>query len=173
MAQIIERLPQDMAPETTEDRQGYIHPYAIEGQNEQVTLKLLLRDFEITKIEEQKEILDKIRSEVQTLHPKSKISLEYKEYYRNMRYKIEEEPRLVEYAGEAITRAGIKPHNTLIRGGTDGATLSYMGLLTPNLFAGGEAFHSKLEWVPVLAMEKAVETILNLSEIWAEKSLAG
>ena len=173
MAKIIERLPQDMAPETTEDRQGYIHPYVIEGQNEQVTLKLLLRDFEVSKIEEQKKILEKIRGDVQPLYPKAKIALEYKEYYRNMRYKIEEEPRLVEYAAEAIKRAGIKPHHTLIRGGTDGANLSYMGLLTPNLFAGGEAFHSKIEWVPVLAMEKAVETILNLSEVWAEKSLEG
>jgi tripeptide aminopeptidase len=173
MAKIIEQLPQDMAPETTEDRQGYIHPYAIDGQSEKVTMKLLLRDFEMSKIEEQKNILDKIRNEVQPLYPKAKIDLEYKEYYRNMRYKIEEEPRLVEYAGEAIKRAGVEPHNTLIRGGTDGATLSYMGLLTPNLFAGGEAFHSKLEWVPVTAMEKAVETILNLSEIWAEKSLEG
>ncbi len=173
MAKIIERLPQDMAPETTEDRQGYIHPYVIEGQNEQVTLKMLLRDFEVSKIEEQKKILEKIRDEVQPLYPKAKIDLEFKESYRNMRYKIEEEPRLVEYAAEAIKRAGIKPHSTLIRGGTDGANLSYMGLLTPNLFAGGEAFHSKIEWVPVVAMEKAVETILNLSEVWAEKSLEG
>jgi tripeptide aminopeptidase len=168
MAAIIERLPRDMAPETTEGRQGYIHPYLIEGQNEQVTLKLLLRDFEMSKIEEQKAILEKIRAEVQPLHPKAGIALDYKEYYRNMRYKIEEEPRLIAYAEEAIERTGITPHNTLIRGGTDGANLSYMGLVT-----GGEAFHSKIEWVPVQAMEKAVETILNLSEIWADKSLVG
>ncbi len=173
VSKIVDRLPKEMAPETTEDRQGYIHPYIIDGQTEKVTLRILLRDFEMSYIEKQKEILEKIRDEVQQLYPKAKINLEYKEYYRNMRYKIEEEPRLLEYAEEAIRRAGIEPHHNLIRGGTDGATLSYMGLLTPNLFAGGEAFHSKIEWVPVQVMEKAVEMILHLTQIWAEKSLEG
>lgn len=84
---------------------------------------------------------------------------------------IDKEPRLVEYAGEAIQRVGVEPHHELIRGGTDGARLSYMGLPCPNLFAGGEAIHSEREWVPVQVMEKAAETIIRLSEIWAEKSL--
>jgi tripeptide aminopeptidase len=88
-----------------------------------------------------------------------------------MRYKIEEEPRLLEYAEEAIRRAGVEPRPNIIRGGTDGAVLSYKGLLTPNLFAGGEAIHSKIEWIPVQVMEKSVETILNLIEIWREKSI--
>ncbi|NIM20141.1 MAG: peptidase T [Candidatus Latescibacteria bacterium] len=171
VSKIIERLPQDMSPETTADRQGYIHPYVIDGQNEKVTLKILLRDFEMSGIEEKKKLLEKIREEVQEMYPKGKTKLEYKEYYRNMRYKIEEEPRLLEYAEEAIRRVGAEPRHTLIRGGTDGATLSYKGLLTPNLFAGGEAFHSKIEWVPVQVMEMAVGVILNLAQIWTEKSL--
>ncbi|MBI4720980.1 MAG: peptidase T [Chitinivibrionia bacterium] len=172
-AQIITRLPQEMSPERTDGREGYIHPYVIEGQNERVVLKLLLRDFEMDKIEIQKAILEKIRSEVQQLFPKGNIELEIKEAYRNMRYKIEEEPRLVEYADEAVRRAGLEPQHTLVRGGTDGARLSYMGLLTPNLFTGGEAFHSKIEWVPVQVMEQSVEVIVNLAAVWAEKSLGG
>lgn len=170
VAKIIERLPQDMAPETTEKREGYIHPYLINGQTEHVTLKILLRDFEMDNIEKQKKILEKIRDEIQGMYPKAKIKLEFKESYRNMRYKIETEPRLLEYAEEAIKRAGIEPIFNIIRGGTDGAVLSYKGLLTPNLFTGGEAIHSKIEWVPVQVMEKAVETILNLISIWTEKS---
>jgi tripeptide aminopeptidase len=170
VAKIIEMLPADMAPETTEDRQGYLHPYVINGQNEHVTLKILLRDFEMDNIEKQQKLLEKIQADVQGMYPKAKIELKIEESYRNMRYKIEEEPRLLEYAEEAIRRTGVKPCPNIIRGGTDGAVLSYKGLLTPNLFAGGEAIHSKIEWVPVQVMEMSVETILNLIEIWREKS---
>ncbi len=173
VAEIVNRLPQDMSPETTEEREGYIHPYIIDGQSERVTLRILLRDFEMPGIEEKKKILENICDEVQKMYPKAKIHMEHKEYYRNMRYKIEEEPRLIEYAEEAIRRSGAEPTHKLVRGGTDGANLSYMGLLTPNLFTGGEAFHSKIEWVPVQVMEKSVETILNLTQIWMERSLAG
>jgi len=171
MAKFIDRLPAEMSPEATEKREGYIHPYVIDGQNEVVRLKLLLRDFEMAGIEKQQGILNGIADEVRKEYPKAHIGIEYKEYYRNMRYKIEEEPRLVAYAEEAIQRIGEDPHSELIRGGTDGARLSYMGLPCPNLFAGGEAIHSTIEWVPVQVMEKAAETIVRLSEIWAEKSL--
>jgi tripeptide aminopeptidase len=169
-AKIIDRTPPDMAPETTEEREGYIHPYIIDGQNERVIVKMLLRDFEMDNIEKQKLLLGDIRDEVQAMYPKAKIELTIEESYRNMRYKIEEEPRLLEYAEEAIRRADVEPCPNIIRGGTDGAVLSYKGLLTPNLFAGGEAIHSKIEWVPVQVMEKSVETILNLISIWREKS---
>jgi tripeptide aminopeptidase len=169
-AKIIDRTPADMAPETTEEREGYIHPYLISGQNENVTLKILLRDFEMDNIEKQKEILEKILEDVQAMYPKASIDLKFEESYRNMRYKIEAEPRLLEYAEEAIRRSGVEPKPNIIRGGTDGAVLSYKGLLTPNLFTGGEAIHSKIEWVPVQVMEKSVETILNLISIWRERS---
>lgn len=169
LADIISRLPKDMSPETTEEREGYIHPYDFEGQSEAVSVKILIRDFEMEGVEKKKAILGKIVDEVRGLYPKADIDLDIKEQYLNMRYPIEKEPRLLQYAEEAIRRSGVEPHSKVIRGGTDGARLTYMGLLTPNLFAGGEAFHSKIEWVPVQVMEKAVETILHLAQVWAEK----
>jgi tripeptide aminopeptidase len=169
LADIVTRLPKDMAPETTEERQGYIHPYDFQGQAEAVTVKMLLRDFDMEGIEKEKEIITGVVEEVRALYPKAKIDLEFKEQYLNMRYPLEKDPRVLEYAEEAVRRSGVEPHYTLIRGGTDGAKLTYAGLLTPNLFAGGEAFHSKIEWVPVQVMEKAVETIVNLAVVWAEK----
>jgi len=170
LGEFIELLPPQMSPEETEAREGYIHPYMVEGQVEKVQLRLLLRDFEMKGIEKHRSLLEKIAAEVQKSHPKARLALDVKESYKNMRYEIEKEPRLVEYAEEAIKRIGVKPHHTIIRGGTDGARLSYMGLPCPNLFAGGEAIHSKLEWVPVQVMEKATETIIRLAEIWAERS---
>jgi tripeptide aminopeptidase len=169
LGDFIGRLPADMTPETTEEREGYIFPYKLEGQAEELTLKLLLRDFEMGGIEEKQAVLSRIADEVRAKYPKATIDVEFREQYRNMRYPIEKEPRLVEYAEEAIRRTGVKPHTRVVRGGTDGARLTYMGLLTPNLFAGGEAFHSKIEWVPVQVMEKAVETIIALAGVWAER----
>ena len=92
-------------------------------------------------------------------------------YYLNMKYKLDEDPKVVEYALEAVRRAGLKPKLNIIRGGTDGARLSYEGLLTPNIFTGGHNFHSKLEWISIQGMEKAVDTLLNLVKIWVEKSV--
>jgi tripeptide aminopeptidase len=170
LGDFITRLPREMSPEMTEKREGYIHPYLLNGQNEAVTMRLLLRDFEMANIEKQKKILEDIAAEVRAMHPKAKITVEFTESYRNMRYKVEEEPRLVAYAEEACHRIGVTPKHSLIRGGTDGARLSYMGLPCPNLFAGGEAIHSTQEWVPVQVMEKASEMIVRLAEVWAEKS---
>jgi len=169
MADIVMRLPKDMSPEATEAREGYIHPYDFDGQAEEVRLKMIIRDFEMAGIEQKKTLIGKAVEEVRDLYPKASIDLEIKEQYLNMRYPIEKEPRLVQYAEEAIRRAEVEPFTKVIRGGTDGARLTYMGLLTPNLFAGGEAFHSKIEWVPVQVMEKAVETIIHLAQVWAEQ----
>ncbi|UCH84492.1 MAG: peptidase T [Candidatus Latescibacterota bacterium] len=168
-ADFVTRLPKDMAPETTEERQGYIHPYDFNGQAEHLTVKMLIRDFDMDGIKAKQKILTGIVEEVQSLYPKAKIEIEFNEQYLNMRYLIEKEPLVLENAKEAIRRTGTEPHYTLIRGGTDGAKLTYDGLLTPNLFAGGEAFHSKIEWVPVQVMEKAVETVVNLAVVWAER----
>jgi tripeptide aminopeptidase len=170
LGDFVSRLPREMSPEMTDAREGYIHPYVVEGQNESVKLRLLLRDFEMSGIEKQKAILRAIVEEVQKMHPKAKVAAEFKESYRNMRYQIEKEPRLVAYAEEAIRRIGQKPKYTIIRGGTDGARLSYMNLPCPNIFAGGEAIHSTLEWVPVQVMNKAAEAIVRLAEVWAERS---
>ncbi|HEX5131416.1 MAG TPA: peptidase T [Candidatus Krumholzibacteria bacterium] len=170
LGDVLTRLPRELSPEMTEKREGYIHPYVLEGASEAVKLRILLRDFDMKGIEQQRDLLNGIAAEVQKMHPKARIAVEFKEYYRNMRYQIEKEPRLIAYAEEAITRAGAKPNHAIIRGGTDGSRLSYMGLPCPNLFAGGEAFHSTREWVPVQVMEKAAETIVRLAEIWAERS---
>lgn len=173
LADFVNRLPRDLAPETTEKREGYVHPYVVEGQSDAVKVKILLRDFEMEGIDKQKVLLEGIVEEMRAEYPKAGFDLEIKESYRNMRYKIEEEPRLIAYAEEAIRRIGEKPHTELIRGGTDGARLSYMDLPCPNMFAGGEAIHSQLEWVSVQVMEKAADVIVQLSNIWAEKSLEG
>ena len=170
MGDFITRLPREMSPEMTDQRDGYIHPYLMNGQDNAASLRLLLRDFEMDGIEKQKAIIEKVAAEVRKLHPKAKINIEIKESYRNMRYQIDKEPRLVTFAEEAINRIGVKPRHSIIRGGTDGARLSYMNLPCPNLFAGGEAIHSTQEWVPVQVMEKAAEMIVRLSEIWAERS---
>lgn len=169
LSDFVQRLPGDMSPETTEEREGYIYPYRVEGLSEELAVRMLLRDFEMDGIEEKKGIITRAADETRAKFPKATIDIEFEEQYRNMRYLIEKEPRLIEYAEEAIRRTGAEPHSRLIRGGTDGARLTYMGLLTPNVFAGGEAFHSKIEWVPVQVMEKAVETIIQLAGVWAEK----
>jgi len=170
VADFVAALPREMSPERTEGREGYMHPVAVVGQSESVTLNMILRDHEMENIEKQQGLITGIVEDLRKQYPRATIDVEFKEWYRNMRYMIEPEPRLVAYAREAIERIGEKPHEELVRGGTDGARLSFMGLPCPNLFAGGEAIHSEREWVPVQVMEKASETILRLSEIWAEKS---
>ncbi|MFX0094143.1 MAG: peptidase T [Candidatus Hodarchaeota archaeon] len=169
IASIISSLPRNMAPETTEGRVGYIHPYILsEGSVNSVSLKMLLRDFEWEGIEQKFELVKSIIQKVQSQYPKAVIEDEFQESYRNMKYKIPD--YVVEYAEEAIRRAGLNPIRKPIRGGTDGARLSYMGLPTPNIFSGAMNFHSKKEYVPVVAMEKAVETILHIIQIYVEKS---
>ena len=115
-------------------------------------------------------LLEKIAEELTETYNPASDTIEIKESYRNMKYKLDEHPQVVEYALEAVERSGLKPIKNLIRGGTDGARLSYMGLPTPNIFTGGHNFHSQKEWISIQDMEKAVETIVNLVQIWAEKS---
>jgi tripeptide aminopeptidase len=170
-AEIIKQLEEDPAPENTEKREGYLHPYVLEGGVEKTTIKLLIRDFEQKGMAEKAWRLHQIRELVAANHPRAKIELEIKESYQNMKVKLDEEPKVVEYALEAVKRAGIEPRLQLIRGGTDGAKLCFMGLLTPNIFTGGHNFHSKLEWVALQAMDKTVKTLMQLIQIWVEKSL--
>ena len=170
-SEIVHALRDEPAPETTEKREGYLHPYAVEGGVEKTTVRVLIRDFEMEGMDAKSRTLRDIQAAVQARHPKARIDLDIKESYRNMRFKLDEDPRVVEYALEAVRRTGLTPKLQIIRGGTDGARLCFEGLLTPNLFAGGQNFHSKLEWIPVQGMEKAVETIVHLVSIWAEKSV--
>ena len=170
-AELLEKLPKDsMSPETTEGREGYLHPHAMKGSVENTVIVFLVRDFTVEGLEEKEKFLQDICDELSEKYKPAAVSIEIKESYRNMKYKIDEHPEVVEYALEAVKRSGIEPVKNLIRGGTDGARLSYMGLLTPNIFTGGHNFHSQKEWISIQDMEKAVETIVNLVQVWVEKS---
>jgi len=171
-ADILMELEDDPAPETTEKREGYLHPYVIQGGVEETTIKVLIRDFDMEGMEQKGKRLQAIRKKISEKHSKAKINLDIQESYKNMRIKFDEDSRVVEYALEAVRQAALEPKLQIIRGGTDGARLSFMGLLTPNIFTGGMNFHGKTEWIPVKAMEKAVETLINLVQIWKEKSLS-
>lgn len=171
VSDIVKEMEKDAAPETTEKREGYLHPHGIEGGVEKAILKVLIRDFDQAGMIAKSDRLKSIRDKIATRYPKANVELEIKESYQNMKVKLDEDPKVVEYALEAVKRAGIEPQLQLIRGGTDGARLCFMGLLTPNIFTGGHNFHSKLEWIAVQAMEKTVETLKHLIRIWVEKSL--
>ena len=170
ISDIIARLPKDMAPETTEGYEPYIHPYVLEGGVAKSSVKILLRDFKTEGLDALKQRLEKILSEVEKIHPKAKFEFKIVESYRNMREGVEKDPRVIEYLWEATERSGLKPKWVPIRGGTDGSRLTADGLPTPNIFTGGANYHSRTEWVSVYGMEKSVETVLNLIQIWVEKS---
>ena len=166
---IVDRLPKDTcSPETTEGKQGFLHPIAMSGTLEQATLGFIVRDFTESGLKEKEALLEGIVRDVMKTYPRSTYRMEVKEQYRNMKEVIDRHPQIVEYAVEAIRRAGLKPVRGSIRGGTDGSRLSFMGLPCPNIFAGEHAFHSRLEWVSRQDMEKAVQTIVHLAAIWEE-----
>lgn len=169
-ADIVNRIPKDKTPETTEKKQPFMHPTAINGGLEQVEIKFIIRAFDnptlVTLEEELKAITESVMKQY------SKCSYEFKvtEQYRNMKDVLDKCPQVVDHAIEAVRRTGVKPVLSSIRGGTDGSRLSFMGLPCPNIYAGEHAFHSKQEWVSVYDMQKATETIVNLVSIWEEKS---
>lgn len=170
-AHLIDQLPSDrMSPETTEKREGYLHPNTIKGGVEESEVIFLVRDFDVDGLKDKEKYLENLCKKVEKKYPKSELSIEIKESYRNMKIILDKHTQVVDYAMEAVARAGLKPVKNLIRGGTDGAGLCFMGVPTPNVFTGGHNFHSKKEWISVQNMAKAVETIIRLSEIWAEKS---
>ncbi|MGX4804419.1 peptidase T [Bradyrhizobium guangdongense] len=170
-AAIVERLPKEgCSPETTSGKQGFLHPVGIEGALEQATLSFIVRDFTEEGLKEKEVLLETIVKDVMKEYPRSTYKFEVREQYRNMKQVIDRHPHILEYAIEAIRRAGLRPMRTAIRGGTDGSRLSFMGLPCPNIFAGEHAFHSRLEWVSRQDMEKAVQTIVHLAMIWEEKA---
>lgn len=170
IADVIERMPRDMAPETTELYEPYIHPHSVTGSVTKSSLRILFRDFETPGLDKQKEIMENIIKEVQKLHPKTKIRLEIVEMYRNMRDELDKQPLVLETLWNAAEKAGAKPYWKPIRGGTDGSRLTEMGLPTPNIYGGGQNFHSKNEWLSVNGMNFAVETIKHLLQVWVEKT---
>ena len=163
-AAIVDRLPKNScSPETTDGRDGFLHPIGISGALEETTIGFIVRDFTEAGLKEKETLLENIVKEVMQDFPRSRYRLEVKQQYRNMKQVIDRHPEIVDNAMEAIRRAGLKPVKASIRGGTDGSRLSFMGLPCPNIFAGEHAFHSRLEWVSVQDMEKAMQTIVHLA----------
>lgn len=170
-SEIIAELPKDsLSPETTEGKEGFIHPTDIKGGQETCTLHFIMRDFDEKGLVEKEDFLKNIAEKVIKKYPEAKMEFVVKEQYRNMKVILEQHPEVIENALEAIKRAGVNPKLQSIRGGTDGSRLSFMGLPCPNIFAGEHAFHSKLEWVSVQDMVKAAEVIVNICEIFEEKA---
>jgi tripeptide aminopeptidase len=170
-AAIVDGLPKDTcSPETTEGREGFLHPTAVNGSLDSAVLQFIVRDFTEQGLKQKEALLEEIVREVIKGYPRSSCKIEIKEQYRNMKVVLDQHPDVVANAAEAIRRAGLKVIRSSIRGGTDGSRLSFMGLPCPNIFAGEHAFHSRLEWVSVQDMEKAVQTIVHLAMIWEERA---
>jgi len=170
-ASFLESLPKDrLSPETTEKREGYVHCTSINGNEELATLKFIIRDFQTPKLKEYEDFLKELAEKTVEKFPGAKFDFEVTEQYRNMKEILDQHPMVVDYAVEAMKRLDIKPIMHPIRGGTDGARLSFMGLPTPNIFAGEHSFHSKLEWVAIQDMEMAVRVIVEICKVWEEKS---
>jgi len=169
-AAIVERLPRGFLPETTEAMEPYLHPFEIKGEVSKATLRLLVRAFSEAELMAQEDSLRAVVAEVEALFPGLRATVEIKESYRNMALKIAEEPEVIEVAFEAVRRLGLEPLRKAIRGGTDGARLSFMGLLTPNVWAGGQSFHSVQEWVSLEWMARASECCLHILDLWVERA---
>jgi tripeptide aminopeptidase len=170
-AAFIDRLPHDaLSPETTDGHEGFVHPYVIHAGVERTSVRLLVRDFATAGLEEKEARLERLATEAAAEWPGARVEFSVEESYRNMKEILDRHPAIAGHAREAIRRAGLEPQTHPIRGGTDGCRLSFMGLPTPNLFAGEHNFHSRLEWVSAQDMEKAVEVIVHLCQIWEEKT---
>jgi tripeptide aminopeptidase len=169
--EILNELPKDkFSPETTEGKVGFIHPLRVEGIAEKGVIDFIIRDFVTAELKVKEQMLKGWIDQVMKQYPKAKYDFVVTEQYRNMKEVLDSYPQVVEYAEEAIKRAGLKLKRESIRGGTDGSKLSFMGLPCPNLFAGEQAIHSKLEFISVQDMNKAVETMVHLLQIWEERS---
>src|SRR5438067_1467902 len=168
-AAIVEKLPQDrLSPETTEEREGFVHPTLVSGDSSEVELRFIVRDFENDELDANVELLRGLAAEVAARDERASIEVESFIQYRNMRDTLQKHPEIVEYLDEAVRRVGLEPRRTAIRGGTDGSALTEMGLPTPNIFTGGHDAHSEREWICVEDMGLAAATVISLAQIWAE-----
>lgn len=165
----IDRMPKDLAPEKTDGRDGFLHPYVLEGGVAKTTLKVLLRDFDSPKLAEYADLLEKLANEVETECAPCQVRVEVKKQYRNMADGLVNEPRAVEFAVEAHKRLGREPNQSIIRGGTDGSRLTELGLPTPNLSSGQHNIHSPLEWACLDEMVAAGEVGIEILKIWADQ----
>ncbi len=170
-ADIIADLPKDkLSPETTAEKEGFIHPTEMKGGVDKAEINFIIRDHNTAKLAEYEDILQRIIEHVVARYPGVSYTFDVKEQYRNMKEVLDQYPEIMEVGLEAIKRVGLAPERRSIRGGTDGSRLSFMGLPCPNVFAGGHAFHGKMEWISKQDMEKAVLTILHIASIWEERS---
>src|SRR3569833_852029 len=170
-ARIVDALPKDTcSPETTEGREGFLHPVSVTSQHGEAKLQFIVRDFDEAGLRAKGQLLEQTVKNVMRDFPRSSYRFEIKEQYRNMRVVLDQHPAIVDNAMDAVRRAGLAPVKGSIRGGTDGSRLSFMGLPCPNIFAGEHAFHSPLEWVSVQVMQAAVRTIVHLAALWEERA---
>jgi len=171
---LVDRLPGlTLSPETTADREGFLHPYRIEGGVAEVTLRILLRDFDTARLKQHADLLRDVARVLQAEHPRARIDVEVTPQYRNMADGLAREPRAVTFAEEAMRRAGLQPRRTIVRGGTDGSRLTELGLPTPNLSTGEHNLHSPLEWTCLEEMATAVKVLVELAQIWGEGNTTG
>jgi tripeptide aminopeptidase len=167
-ADIVGRLPKDrLSPETTEGREGYVHPVLVQGDSAEVELRFIVRDFDNDELDRSVDYLRRLAEEVAATDPRSSVEVESRIQYRNMRSTLERYPEIVENLEEAVRRMGLEPRRTAIRGGTDGSALTEMGLPTPNIYTGGQDAHSEREWICVEDMGVAAATIVELAKVWA------
>ena len=170
-ADFVAALPRDgLSPETTEEREGFVHPTRISGGAEEASVELIVRDHDLGKIEEHLALLRRLAAEVAEREPRAAVEVQDEEQYRNMGEVIDRHPEVLEAAEEAVRRIGVEPVRSIIRGGTDGARLSHRGLPTPNLFTGGSEYHSRREWASVQDMAAAAAMIVELARVWAERT---
>lgn len=173
LCDIVMALPQHRTPETTEKREGYLHPINVNGNVSEAKASFIVRDFTEDGLHELEATLKAAAAWAERKYPGAKIEVTIKESYRNMKYILDRHPQVTDYAEEAIRRAGLDMKRSSIRGGTDGARLTFIGLPTPNLSNGSMNFHGKKEYVPLEWMESSVEVMLHLMDIWLEKSVDG
>jgi len=166
-ASFVSFLPRSESPEATDGRFGYYCPLEIEGNVSEAKVEIFLRDYEMEEINRRLQTLESVARAVEGIFPGGKVTLTSEKQYLNMRDAFTQDPRIVQYLDEAIRATGIEPVHTSIRGGTDGARLTELGIPTPNVFAGGSNFHSLTEWVPLSAMVRATEVVINLIQLWA------
>ena len=161
-------LPAEISPERTAGRDGFIHPVEVDGNADRCTVRMILRDFELAGLAAKRAIVEQVVAGLRIVEPRAVFTLTFPEQYRNMRYWLEKDMRPVEFAREAVRRAGVTPFSTAIRGGTDGSNLTARGLPCPNIFCGMREVHSQREWVSLQDMTKSVETLLHLAQLWHE-----
>jgi tripeptide aminopeptidase len=170
-AWLLEQLPEDrLSPETTDGRQGYVHPNTMDGSVEETTIRFIVRDFEEARLAEHEAYLQALAKRLEEREPRARVDVQLKRSYRNMKEYLQDAPRAMAAAEEAVRRAGLTPKRAFIRGGTDGSRLSEKGLPTPNLFTGAHDYHSVREWISVQDMASAAATLVHLAQVWAESA---